>query len=101
MALGEHEGAGTVGVQVGVVALVVALDVGGFRGLVLFRPRLAHDVQEHPFARQDGIGRRGGDFDGVVVHLLDVGRLGAVALHVRARGQATLPGEDDVVRRER
>src|SRR5690606_28317867 len=61
LAVHDHEGAGAVFVQVGVIAFA-ALHVGGLGGLVLFSPGFAHDVQESPVTGQDGIGRGRGDF---------------------------------------
>ena len=96
----EGERAGAVGVQVRVVALVAALEVGHLDGVVPLRPLAVHDVEDLELEREDRVRRGGDEVDGVVVD--DPGVLDELGddLEVRALGPDPLDGERHVVGRE-
>jgi len=96
LALLQHEGPGAVGVARGVEILVLG-QIGRLGGVVLLRPRLAHDVEIGDLLGEDRVGSVGHHLDRVVVDLVDRfdrrhHRLEVGALHADA-----VEGEQHVV----
>jgi hypothetical protein len=70
----DHEGAGAVGIELGIRS---AFQVGRRRGLVLLGPLAVHDVEDLELQGQNGIGFRGDEIDRMIVdhpHRLDHSR---------------------------